>query len=97
MARFTCHDPHHVVDAVPCDTVASVILLAAAATSARVAILLSCVLPYTKLFSMPSSVAYRVYGFHCVDKWTVSQTQEALPVHASGNIEHVLYHANVAV
>ena len=64
MARFTCHDPYHVVDAVPCDTVASVILLAAAATSARVTLLL----PYAELFSTPSNVACRVYGFHCVNE-----------------------------
>ena len=97
MARFTCHDPHHVVDAVPCDTVASVILLAAAATSARVALLLPFVLPYIKLLSMLSSVAYRVYGFHCVDLWNVSETLEAIPVYASGKSRHVLCHANVAV
>ncbi len=35
MARFSCHDPHHVYDLIPCDTVASVILLAAAAASAE--------------------------------------------------------------
>ena len=30
MARFTCHDPRSVWDLVPCDTVASAILLTAA-------------------------------------------------------------------
>ncbi len=31
MARFTCHDPHNVYDVIPCDLVASGILVAACA------------------------------------------------------------------
>lgn len=31
MARFMCHDPHNVFDCVPCDVVASVVLLSGAA------------------------------------------------------------------
>ncbi len=36
MARFTCHDPNNVWDLVPCDTVASCILLTAAAVTSKV-------------------------------------------------------------
>ncbi len=35
MARFTCHDPNNVWDLVPCDTVASAILLTAAAITSK--------------------------------------------------------------
>ena len=35
MARFTCHNPNNVVDLVPCDVVASTILLTAAATISK--------------------------------------------------------------
>ena len=31
MARFTCHDPHNIYDVIPCDLVASSILISAAA------------------------------------------------------------------
>ena len=31
MARFTCHDPHNVYDVIPCDLVASNILVSACA------------------------------------------------------------------
>ena len=36
MARFTCHDPNSVWDLVPCDTVASCILLTATAVTSKV-------------------------------------------------------------
>ena len=39
MARFTCHDPYNVWDLVPCDVVASTILLTAAATCSKANIL----------------------------------------------------------
>ena len=39
MARFTCHDPHNVYDVIPCDLVASNILVSACAlTQVRLAI-----------------------------------------------------------
>ncbi len=34
MARFVCHDPRNVFDIIPCDVVASVVLLSAAALHA---------------------------------------------------------------
>ncbi len=34
MARFVCHDPQNVFDCIPCDVVASVVLLSAAALHA---------------------------------------------------------------
>lgn len=33
MARFTCHDPHNIYDIIPCDLVASNILVCACALS----------------------------------------------------------------
>ena len=36
MGRFMCHDPRHVTDTVPCDVVASAILLTTAATISKV-------------------------------------------------------------
>jgi hypothetical protein len=41
MARFTCHDPHNIYDVVPCDLVASTILVCACAL-VQVATLLAC-------------------------------------------------------
>ena len=56
MARFTCHDPHNVYDVIPCDLVASGILVAA------------CALTQVRALCAPKLMHTRVMGDTCALK-----------------------------
>lgn len=68
MARFTCHDPNNVWDLVPCDTVASTILLTAAATSSKAcALATSCKTGISEAATFPG---YRDHVYTSLDAYS---------------------------